>query len=362
MMNRNDIQFLQSQRGYPALSILAPTHRRFPENRQDPIRVKNLVKQAGERLLAEFSKREAEPLLSRLEALAAAIDYNYALDGLALFVNQGLAQKFYLPFQVKERVVVDQTFATRDLVYALNRSPRFWVLALSEQTTRLYEAWRDTLIEVAHNGFPMAHEGPGATAPLPGGYGISKSAYRDERLRQFFRQIDAAFGKMAATNRLPLILAGVDRNLAFFNEVSANKNLMAATLTGSHDKSPAHELAKLVWPLMQEHLARQRREVLQELEAAVKAGKYASGIDAAWRMAHEGRGAVLLVEEDFHYPAQVDASGLRLTPVSELAGPEVFDDAVDELIEAVLDKNGRVVFVENGALAAHQRLAMILRY
>ncbi|MDZ7343047.1 MAG: hypothetical protein ONA90_00890, partial [candidate division KSB1 bacterium] len=273
-----------------------------------------------------------------------------------------LAQKFYLPFPVKARVVVDQTFATRDLVYALNRSPRYWVLALSEQTTRLYEGWRDTLIEVNANGFPMAYEGPGVTEPMPGGFGISKSAYRDERHRQYFRQVDAAFGKMAATDSLPLILAGVDRNQAFFNEVSANKNLIAAALTGSHDKTSAHELAKLVWPLMQEHLAHQRRKVLQELEAAVKAGKYASGIDAAWRMAHEGRGAVLLVEEDFHYPAQVDASGLRLTPANNLTGPNVFDDAVDELIETVLAKSGSVTFVENSALAAHQRLAIILRY
>jgi hypothetical protein len=361
-MNRNDIQFLQSQRGYPALSILAPTHRSFPENRQDPIRVKNLVKLAGERLLSEFSKREAEPLLSRLEALAAEIDYNYASDALALFVNREVAQKFYLPFPVKERVVVDQTFATRNLVHALNRSPRYWVLALSEQATRLYESWRDTLIEVNAGAFPMAYEGPGVTEPMPGGRGINKSAYRDERHRQFFRQADAAFGRIAKADSLPLVVVGVDRYLAFFDEVSSNKNLLAATLTGSHDRTPAHELAKLVWPLVESHLARQREQVLQELDAAVSVGKYDSGIDTAWRMAHEGRGAVLLVEEGFHYPAQVDVSGLRLTPADKLVGPEVFDDAVDELIETVLDKNGRVVFVENGALAAHQRLAMILRY
>jgi ribosomal protein L30E len=300
--------------------------------------------------------------LSLLEALAAEIDYNYALDGLALFVNQELGQKFYLPFPVKERVVVDQTFATRDLVYALNRSSRYWVLVLSEQTTRLYEGWRDTLLEVARGDFPMAYEGPGATEPMPGGRGVNKSAYRDERHRQFFRQVDAAFEQIAKADPLPLVVAGVDRYLAFFNEVSSNTHLIAATLRGNHDKTPAHELARLVWPLMQEHLARQRREVLQELDAAVSAGKYASGIDAAWRLAQEGRGAVLVVEENFHYPARLDVSGLRLTPVSELAGPEVFDDAVDELIETVLGKSGKVVFVEDGALAGHQRLAMILRY
>lgn len=361
-MNRNDVLFLQSLRSYPALSILAPTHRTTPENRQDPIRVKNLLKQAEERLLSEFSKREAKPLLSRLEALAAEINYSYVLDGLALFVSRDLAQKFYLPFAVKERVVVDQTFATRDLVYALNRSPRYWALALSEQPTRLYEGWRDTLLEVSNEDFPRAYEGPGVSESMPGGRGVNKSAYRDERHRQFFRQVDAAFGRIAKADPLPLVVVGVDRYLAFFDEVSAHKNLLAAALAGSHDKTPAHDLAKLVWPLMEVYLASQRKQVLEDLEAAVSAQKYVSGVEAAWRLAQEGRGAVLVVEENFHYPARVDAGGLQLAPASELAGPEVFDDAVDELIETVLGKGGKAVFVEDGALAAHQRLAMILRY
>jgi hypothetical protein len=362
IMNRSDLQLLQSMRGYPALSILLPTHRTFPENRQDPIRVKNLARQAVERLVAQFTKREIEPLLKRLEALVAEIDYEHALDGLALFVNQEIAGKFYLPFPLQERVVVDQTFATRDLVYALNRSPRYWVLALGEQPARLFEGTRDTLVEITGNGFPMTYEGPGATEPLPGGFGIGKSAYRDERRRQFFREVDAAFRQVAAAEALPLILAGVDRNLAFFNEVTAHKNLIAAALTGSHDKTPAHELAKLVWPFMQAHTRSERLEVLKVLSAAIGDGKYAAGIISVWRMAQEGRGAILLVEEGFHYPARVEAGGLQLTPAEDPTAPEVIDDAVDELIETVLLKGGRVVFFKDGVLETHQRIAMILRY
>jgi hypothetical protein len=361
-MNRSDLQLLQAMRGYPAISILLPTHRTFPENRQDPIRVKNLARQAIERLTAQFTKREIEPLLKRLEALVAEIDYNYALDGLALFVNQEIAGKFYLPFPLQERVVVDQTFATRDLVFALNRSPRYWVLALGEQPARLFEGVRDTLVEISSNGFPMNYEGPGTTEPLPGGFGIEKSAYRDERRRQFFREVDAALNQITAAEALPLILVGVERNLAFFNEVTAHKNLIAAALAGSHDKTPAHELATLVWPLMQAYMKNQRQEMLTNLGAAISAGKYAAGITSVWRMANEGRGAILLVEEGFHYPARVEAGGLPLTPVDDPNTPGVIADAVDELIETVLLKSGRAVFFQDGVLDAHQRIAMILRY
>jgi hypothetical protein len=68
------------------------------------------------------------------------------------------------------------------------------------------------------------------------------------------------------------------------------------------------------------------------------------------------------VEEDFHYPARLGPSGLLLRPADDPTAPEVLDDAVDELVETVLANGGQVVFVDNGALEVHQRIAMILRY
>ena len=65
-MNRHDVMVLQQMNGYPSLTITLPTHRTSPDNRQDPIRVKNLVSQASDRLLGEFSKREVEPLLTQV--------------------------------------------------------------------------------------------------------------------------------------------------------------------------------------------------------------------------------------------------------------------------------------------------------
>jgi hypothetical protein len=360
-MNKLDVQLLQSIRDYPALTITLPTHRTSPDNKQDPIRVRNLVKQAAERLLAEFPKREIEPLLARLEKLAEEIDYRYALDGLVLFVNRDFGRKYYLPFSLKERIVVDETFATRDLVFALNRTPRYWVLALSEKPTRLFEAVRDSLTEISGHGFPLVHSGPGGEIRLPGA-GMQKAGYRDEYHRQFFRQVDANFGKLARQDPLPLVVVGVDRYLAFFNEVSAHKNSILTTVTGSHDKTPAHELAGLVWPLVKENLAGERAGYLKELDAAVGARRFASGIEHVWRLADEGRVDTLLVEENYHYPAHLDESGLILTAADDATAPGVIDDAVDELIERALAKGARVRFTDDGALDHHQRIAAITRY
>ncbi len=187
-MNLHDVRLLQQVRGYPCLTIILPTHRTSPDNRQDPMRLKNLINEATSRLLGEFSKREVEALLKRLEDLTSTIDFDHTLDGLALFVNQDFARASILPFKVRERVIIHETFATRDLIFALNHSIRYWVLALSEKPTRLYEGTNDALVEIQDKGFPMVHEGPGGEAPLPGGFGIKKSAYRDEYFEKFLRK------------------------------------------------------------------------------------------------------------------------------------------------------------------------------
>ncbi len=40
----------------------------------------------------------------------------------------------------------------------------------------------------------------------------------------------------------------------------------------------------------------------------------------------------------------------------------MIDDAVDDVIEEVLRKRGRVVFIPDGRLEAHQRIVLVLRY
>jgi hypothetical protein len=287
-MNQRDVRLLQQITGYPCVTITLPTHRTVPENRQDPVRLKNLLAEATERLLGEFNKREIEALLKRLENQTSTVDFRNTLDGLALFVNQDFARAFRLPFTVKERVVVDESFFTRDLVHALNHSTRYWVLVLSEKPTRLYEGFNHILTEIEEGGFPMVHEGPGGEAPLPGGFGIKKSAYRDEKHLQFFRKVDEALKPFLANDPLPLIVVGVDRYHAFFNEVSAHTKAVIGTVTGSHDKTSPHELGKLVQPLVDTHRDGKRLEALEQLERAVNERKLVS---TDWRsLASRARG------------------------------------------------------------------------
>ena len=101
---------------------------------------------------------------------------------------------------------------------------------------------------------------------------------------------------------------------------------------------------------------------MAELERYVSQQRVAATVGEAWRKANEGRGKLLLVERDFHQPGRLDASGLLLLPADDPTAQDVIPDAVDEVIETVLNKGGEVVFVENGQLDAYQRIALVLRY
>jgi hypothetical protein len=353
------LKALQSHREYPSVSVLAPTHRTAPRNKQDPIKVKNLVRRAIDRLHGEFKKREVAAVVKNLQDLARNVDWEHALDGLALFAGSEKTATVYLPFRVKPRATIDGTFATRDVVYALNRAVPYRVLVLGH-TTRLYDAWTTVLEEHRAKPFPMAHRGPGGGSKLPGGEGINRSAVRDDAHRQFFRSADDAVGELRKADPRPLVVVGVERNLAFYREVTAHAAAITGMLAGNHERTPPSALGKLVWPVFDAGATLRRTEALVQLDGAVGASRHASGIDQVWRAAAGRKCRTLLVEKDFKYPADVSPGGDRLVPYTG-RGARSLDDAVDEVIERVMDAGGEVFFYPPGDLGVHQRIAAVLR-
>jgi hypothetical protein len=358
MLSRSELRSLQAHRDYPSVSILAPTHRTAPSNKQDPIKVRNLIGKATKRLHGEFKKREVAAVLENLQKLVREVDWEHTLDGLALFASKVQSAAVSLPFRVKPRAVVDETFATRDLVYAYNRAAPYRVLVLSH-TGRLYDAWHNVLDEHTAKPFPMVHRGP-RLSKRPGVFGINPSAKRDEAYRTFFQSIDAAVEAVQKANPLPLVVVGVERNLAFYREVTRQAAAVVGMLAGNHDKTSPAALGKLVWPVFEAGATVRRTEALVRLDEAVSAQRHTSGIDQVWRAVAGGKCGVLLVEKDFKYPADLSPDGDRLLPYSG-RGAGALDDAVDEVIERVLSAGGEVFFYPAGDLDVHQRIAAVLR-
>ncbi len=356
-MERNLIRKIQGYNQYPSVSIFLPTSRTVPDNNKDKLALKKLCRDAEKRLLNEFDKRQMNGLIKKLKKNVESVDVRHNLDGLAVFVNNDFEKIVRLPFPVRERIVIDHNFATRDLIRAMNRSIKYYTLSLSSDFVRLFQGYRDTLIEITEKGFPFAN-------PYPRGSNLELStSFKEARLKEFFNQVDKSFQNIYNSNPMPLVLTGVEKNIASYREVADNKSIILTSIEGNHDHTTIHELEKKVWPVVREKMAEKRKQIMERVSRAISARKFASGLNEVWQLVKEERGELLLVEEDFYQPVKFTNNGKSLICVDNCEDQkDIVEDIVDEISEKIISSGGRVVFMENGSLDSYDRIGLILKY
>ena len=95
----------------PRLSLFHPTPRRRPENQQDPIRYRNLVKELKKSLRQKHPSVETrlfgEPFATLSDDLAF---WNHTLDGLAVLGGPDLFRVFQLQRPIIELAVAADSF------------------------------------------------------------------------------------------------------------------------------------------------------------------------------------------------------------------------------------------------------------
>jgi hypothetical protein len=342
---------------YPCVTILYNTHRTKPDNRQDPITLKNLITEVENRLDSEFNFREITKLKASLKAVQEMIDHNYNLESMAIFVSNDVCEYVRLPISVEERTVIDHTFATRDLLRALHQSGNYYILTISQRNGRLYEAFNDEILEEIKEGkFPVENE----TLYLTKKEEIAVAKKVDDTIREFLNRIDKEFNPIYNRNPLEVIIAGTERNFHFYQEIMDRKKVIAGWINQNRDDFKPHEIVKDAWPVMLHHIKEQQQSAISELEQAVSQQKFVTGISESWRAVNEGRGEKLFVEKNYFQPAILKEDAITFVDDAKETG--VIDDIIDELIERQLQFGGQVVFLEDGSLSQYNRLALKLRY
>lgn len=377
-MNWKDLAFLQTQEKYPSISIFVRTHRAMPLREKDPIVIKNLVAEAKERLLKEFPEREVKGVIENLDGIVATIDYTKLDEGLAIFVSSDIKQIFMFSVPLENRVFIDKRFMTREIMSVLMRMPRYWVLSLSEKPTRLFSAVADSLFEVvepekdtmgvSRDGFPYEYFKPDIETY---GYAVGKevgrnshldSKYIDDRLKTFLAKVDHLLIPFLKDDPRPLFVAGVEKNLALFKEVTKHK--LAEFIPGDFTEAGSKTLAKAAWIAMQRYLDSERAKKVAEFKEAMNRKQHAFGFESVWRMARAGRINNLLVEEGFVVAGKVNPENpdnVIITDNQQTNG--VSEDLVNQIIGMVIEKGGgKVTICKKDQLKDYDHIAAILRY
>ncbi|RBY86304.1 hypothetical protein [Blastococcus sp. TF02A-30] len=331
---------LHSVRDEPCISLLAATTPAPAMTDEDARRLRRLAQDAAARLAAA-GVPDRDALVAALEDVVTGARRGPTGAGIALYLSRHVREVVRLPVPVTERVVVDPTFATRDLVRSLHRTPRHVVLLLSERQARLLEGVADDLRPPPRSAFPITADG----APLDA----------------FLRRVDEALGAHLRLHPAPLVLVGAERVVGRFRRSSRNTGRLAGTVAANVTRFPLVDLVQRIRVVLDAYLLGRQDEALQHLDRRRSRQAVVDGIDAAWLAARRERPEMLAVEESFTYAARLSADGDFLVPADDVEHPDVVDDVVDELIETVILRGGWIAFVDDGALAEHGRVALSVR-
>lgn len=374
-MTRRDIAFLQFQQEYPSVSVIVNLAQNMPDRQGNATKLKDALKTVKERLLQELSEFEADSIINNARDAVEAFDYaTTKAKSVAIFVNKNVARVFLLPVALPERIEVGPVFEIRDIVGALQRMPRYWVLLLSEKPTRLFQGFGQELVEIIEpvqdalgndqDGFPYNFLAPNEEHVNDKvGEDLHRGAkYFDDCKEKFFERVFKLFERFLKVDPLPLIVISDEKNHHLFERAS-HEHPLAGWVHGDYCKRSVHDIAPLVWPVVSKYLDTECAKKLSFFkEQAMGNNKHACGIKAVWAAAQEGRIHELLLEEDFKAFGRVDGDNPLSIDLTDNTSPERHD-LVNELIEIVLSKGDAIVtFCPKDVLKEYGHVVAVLRY
>jgi hypothetical protein len=345
--------------GECCVTIICNTHRTHPENKQDALTVKNLIKEAKERIFNDEHKRYAKVIETKLDQIESTIDHNHNLDSLIIFVNEDIAEYVKLPIKVEDRVVIDHTFATRDLIRSLHLETHYYLLLLSQSKVRLLECFNDSLVKEIGDAFPINNNQFYSTS----GVKQSNASKETNLIAEFFNRVDKEVNKVRKENPLPVLICTEIGNYHEYLKIADQKNTIYDTfLNKNRVEEKDHDTVKDAWEIVKEYTIQKNNERKTELLQAVGANKFLSDINDIWKAIMEGRVQTIFIEQGLFQPAKLVNNHITFVSDDERNQKEIVDDIYDEMIEMNMDYGGEVVFLPKGELEKFDGVGAITRW
>jgi hypothetical protein len=379
-VNKDLIRELLSTDQLVCISLYMPTHRSHPENQQDPIRFKNLLRQIQESLLEFLSQEEAAAYLEPFESLAADNNFwNHTGDGLAVFATENYFKTVALQEKVEELIIVSDSFHTKPLRMYMQSLDNFYVLGLQLHTIKLFKGNRFGISEVnLPEDFPTtieealgeeltdahltvaSYNGPGGSDMVHGHGG--KKDEMDKDAERFFRVIaDHVHEKITKNSSWPLMLAALPEHHNLFHRVSKTPSLMEKGITIDPSSVSPDKLAQMAWEVMEPSFQKRIEEINARFSLARAKEKGSDNLEEVVNATMEGKVDTLLIEAGKILPGRLGDLLSGDNKEMDLNHPGV-DDILDDLGEEVIRFGGEVLVVPSDNMPTDTGVAAIYRY
>lgn len=394
LLPRKDIEPLLRVSGGPCVSIFLPTFRAGGERQQNPIRLKNVVRNVAERLEEDWGMRgpDADELLDPVKRL---VDDNsfwlHQSDGLALFLSPDTFKSFRLPVQLNELAVVEKRFHLKPLLPLLSGDGdgHFYILSLSRKNIRLLSASRFRVdeIDLESQGVPTSFtEALGdlkqiqmqasTSSKTPhrfsmgprGGPIFSAHATGEENLdadlRNYFERFDHALGRIDIDRRAPVVLAGVEYLLPIYRDVATTfQNICEDALRGNMEIEKAEDLHAAAWEIVEPLFLQERRRAAERFGDLTGSGRSSTDLNEILPAAHDGRVESLFVARGVRAWGGYDHDKRKITYQSGQDGPRNGnEDLLDLAAVQTYLTSGKVFVVDQQEVPEGKALAAVFRY
>lgn len=365
----------------PCISIYMPTHRTGRETEQDPIRFKNLLGRVEQDLeKAGMKERKIDELLNPLRKLMDdTVLWQHMGDGFAVFRSNDTFSYYRLPLRFDEFHYTGTRFHLKPLMPLLTGDGLFYILVMSQKSVRLLRGSRDNVHPVEledlpenlaealnideyiqtmqfHTGTSMRQAGRSA---IFHGHGAGEDDQTHE-IKQYLRKIDEALCNYMGSQRIPVMLAGVESLLPLYKEISDYGSLYEEGLPGNHDLERPEEIHEKAWALLKPYFDKTRKKA-EEKYHELKSNHLATAeLPEVLKAAASGRVDTLFVDLKDHMWGRYspESGAIYIEDQPEMESVDLLDDAAINTI----NKGGTVYAVESDEIPEDSPLAAVLRY
>jgi hypothetical protein len=358
-MKREKLEKLSAEKSSPCVTVSMNTHRTSPDNLEDVILLKNLLKEAHERVINEFGKRPVADLLEKIDNVEKEIDANYNLDSLHIFLSNSTKEIVRSSWPTLHNAVhVSESFAVKPLIKDFNRTEDYLILVLSQSGVPLFHAINDRITnEIKNDDFPFAKN----PHVLTDHEKLSDSKKVDNLVREFFNTIDKAMVKVYHKTDMKCVVICTEDNYSRFMQVADIPSIYLGYASINYNNTAHHTIAADAWKIVNAVQEQHRTEATKEMQEAVGQGKVITELSEIFRAVREGRGDLLITHDDYHQSV-VMTGEYTFDLVNDVTIPGAIDDISSEIAWEVISKKGRAIFTRQEEIKSLGGIALKVRY
>ena len=350
---------------FPAITITIPISLNYPEIGNDEEKLISMLNDVGYRMRKLFGNGRADMIMKQIGNLKSHIPALQSAKSLLIYLSPEFSKMIPLPYLVSEKIIVDDSFEIRDLVYSCQKIQNYFLLMISKnQIKTMIGNNNSAYLGIKIPGMPNGIDDVVSQHSLPGKGYTDKKAYKEKNTLKYIHITDKIIEEHVINQTdYPIIVMGEKKIVADFRIESKHKERIIGYIEGNFEHSSIEDIKTQVEIVLNKHQAEKEKKYLQMLEEANNSQHCELGLQNVWRAAAEGKGRILFVEKDYRPNAMVTIDDFSIVPVQDVFGDtEDIQDAVDEIIESILKFHGEIIFMENGQLSDYDSIALITRY